>query len=208
MRDIEKALDQISEIHRHLSRTEVYRGYRSIPVALAGLTGIIGAGLQTWVVQAGAPDWYESYVYYWIEIGAFAFLVAISGVILYWINNPDPHLRRHTLHVVGQFAPCLLAGLFITLMVLPQGEAAIRLLPGLWTICYSLGVFASRPYLPRFIGWVAAFYLLAGVILLGLAQSEHSLSPWGMGITFGGGHLTSATILYWSLERNAVHVET
>src|SRR3972149_2140891 len=38
-----KALDQISEIHQHLARTEIYRGYRSVPVALSGAVGVLAA---------------------------------------------------------------------------------------------------------------------------------------------------------------------
>jgi hypothetical protein len=82
-----------------------------------------------------------------------------------------------------------------------SGEAVIRFLPGLWAILFSLGNFASLPYLPRSIFWLALGYFLAGVVLLGLADSGLSLSPWGMGLTFGGGHIIAAALMYWSLER-------
>ena len=40
-----------------------------------------------------------------------------------------------------------------------------------WALLFSLGLFSCRPYLPRGIGWVALFYLLAGggLLLLGVA---------------------------------------
>ena len=33
--DASRALDQIAEIHRQIAKGEVYRGYRSLPVALS-----------------------------------------------------------------------------------------------------------------------------------------------------------------------------
>ena len=35
--ELHRALGQIEEIHAHLVKTEVYRGYRSIPVAIINL---------------------------------------------------------------------------------------------------------------------------------------------------------------------------
>ena len=44
--DVTRALDQIAEIHQQIAKGEVYRGYRSLPVALSGLIGLIAAWLQ------------------------------------------------------------------------------------------------------------------------------------------------------------------
>ena len=64
------------------------------------------------------------------------------------------------------------------------------------------GVFASRPYLPRAIGWVALYYLIAGTVLLAKSADLASPSPWGMGVTFGFGQTVAGIVLYWDLERN------
>ena len=79
----------------------------------------------------------------------------------------------------------------------------MQYLPGLWAVLFSLGVFASRPYLPRIIGWVALYYLVAGTVLLAMAADSTSLSPWGMGLTFGLGQIASGIVLYWNLERKS-----
>ena len=81
-----------------------------------------------------------------------------------------------------------------------SAEGSVGLLPGLWSILFSLGVFASRRLLPRAIVGVAWFYLLAGLGCLAMAQGEASLSPWAMGIPFGGGQLLAAAVLYRTLE--------
>jgi len=89
---------------------------------------------------------------------------------------------------------------------------------------FSLGIFASRPYLPRIMGWIALYYLVAGAVLLALGVESRtvsgwemdltfgfdestSLSPWGMGLTFGVGQVLSGIVLYWNLEREDVSQE-
>lgn len=43
---------------------------------------------------------------------------------------------------------------------------------------------------------IALAYLTAGIQSLQLARSGASLSPWSMGVTFGGGHFTTAAVHY------------
>lgn len=198
MTDVEKALSQIHEIHGHLARTEVYRGLRSLPVAAAGVLGLLAAALQSAFVPIGSSS---GFVSYWVAVAVLAFVIAAGGGVMRFLRESEPFQRRRSLHVVGQFVPCLVAGAALTAILERSGDAAIQLLPGLWAILFSLGNFATRPYLPHGIGWVALGYLVAGLILLGLSGSGASLSPWGMGLTFGGGHLAGALVLYWSLER-------
>jgi hypothetical protein len=76
------------------------------------------------------------------------------------------------------------------------------MMPGIWAICFSLGMFASRTLLPRFITVVAGYYLIAGCMCLVMTRATVSqFSPWAMGLTFGVGQLLSAGVLYWNLER-------
>jgi hypothetical protein len=75
------------------------------------------------------------------------------------------------------------------------------LLPGLWAVVFGLGVFATRPYLPRAVGWVGLYYLTAGAFLLGRSPFAE-LSGWSVGGVFGLGQLATALVLYWNLERS------
>ena len=45
------------------------------------------------------------------------------------------------------------------------GPGLVALLPGVWAICFGIGTFSSRPYLPRTSVLVACFYLAAGSLL-------------------------------------------
>ena len=199
--DIHKALDQISEIHGHLVKTDVYRGYRAVPVALSGVLALAAAAVQTRIIGNGAP---RSFVLYWAVVALLGCATAAGGIIYSYVHQESQLARRRTRITVGQLIPCVVAGIGLTAMVTRSGSKSITLLPGLWTVLFSLGVFASRPYLPRIIGWVALYYLVAGTILLAMAEDGTSLSPWGIGLTFGFGQIMAGIVLYWNLERKGV----
>jgi hypothetical protein len=69
------------------------------------------------------------------------------------------------------------------------------MLPGLWQLIFSLGVFASCRFLPRPMFAVGVWYLAAGLVCLVVASATRTLSPWMMGIPFGIGQLLVALIL-------------
>jgi hypothetical protein len=197
--EVHKALDQISEIHKHLSKAEIYRGYRAVPVASSGILALVAAGVQQNLI-GNQPT--HLFVIYWVIVGVIGTFVAGGGIIHnYWVED-NPITRRRTRTVVGQFIPCITAGVLATVALGRAGRPFIPFLPGLWAILFSLGIFASRPYLPRVIGWVALLYLIAGAVLLALAPGTGSLSPWAMGLTFGTGQILAGIVLYRDLERN------
>jgi hypothetical protein len=67
------------------------------------------------------------------------------------------------------------------------------MLPGLWQVLFSMGVFASCRFLPRQMFAVGVWYLAAGVTCLALGSG--AFSPWAMGLPFGFGQLMVATVL-------------
>jgi len=199
--EIQRALSQISEIHGRLAKTDVYRGYRAVPVALSGGLALLAAAVQGKLVGNGSP---ESFVYYWVGAALLCSATAGGGIVYSYVGQESQLARRRTRTVVGQLLPCVAAGVGVTALMVRLGTESIAFLPGLWAILFSLGVFASRPYLPKNIGWVALFYMVAGTVLLAMAGDSSSLSPWGMGLTFGVGQMLAGVVLYWDLERKSV----
>lgn len=195
--DATRAIDQIAEIHRQIAKGEVYRGYRSLPVAASGLIGLAAAWLQPAGLGASDP---MTFVVYWTAIAAAAAFVGTCEIIYNYAVQEDTSGRRQTRKVVGQFVPSLAAAAAITACVAHQGAALVPLLPGVWAMCFGIGIFACRPYLPRASGWVALFYWAVGVSLLWLPGSA-SLTGWSVGGTFGAGQLLAAVVLWWNLER-------
>jgi hypothetical protein len=128
-------------------------------------------------------------------------MIGGSEIVLNYLLHENPHNRRISRRVVGQFVPCLAAGGAITLALMKFGADTVSFLPGLWAIAFALGIFASRPYLPHAVGFVALGYLLAGSALLWRAVPGVLPQPWTVGGVFGVGQIAAAVVLYWNLER-------
>ena len=196
--DLSRALGQLADIHQQIAKAEIYRGYRSLPIAASGLIGLGAAWAQTPALGASDPI---GFVLYWVTIAGCAGFVGASEIIYNYVVHDDRAARRQTTQVVGQFLPSVLAGAIITVSFVHLSAALVPLLPGLWAICFGIGIFASRPYLPRASGWVALLYYAAGVALLWIARGPEPLRGWWVGGTFGAGQLLAALVLYWNLER-------
>jgi hypothetical protein len=196
--DVGRALDEIAEIHRQMAKAEVYRGYRPLPVAASGLIGYAAAWLQPRALGTSDPT---GFALYWMAIGVCAAFVGASEIVHNYVVHDDGAGRRRTRQVVGQFVPSVAGGAAIGLSLMRLNPGLIALLPGLWAFCFGIGIFASRPYLPRAAGWVALYYYAAGFLLLWRAQVPSSLGGWAIGGTFGTGQLLAAIVLWWQLER-------
>ena len=193
-----RALAEIAEIHQQIAKGEIYRGYRSLPVAVSGVIGLAAAWLQAPGLGARDP---VGFVLYWAAVAVIAGFVGVSEIGYNYIVHDRASERRRTRQVVGQFVPSLLGGVIITVSFVHLSAELVPLLPGLWAICFGIGTFASRPYLPRGSLLVASFYYAAGVVLLWIARGTEPLTPWWVGGTFGIGQLLAAAVLYVSLER-------
>ena len=196
------ALTQIAEIRSQVERAQVYRGYRSVPVAISGLLAA-GAGLlQLWLVESPLSE-LELYIPIWVSAAVLSIAAAGGEIATRYRRTVSETERARTRQAIGQFAPCLLAGGLLTAVMLISAEESAWLLPGIWCVLFSLGIFASLRVLPRGVGQVALFYLLCGLANVLIARGEHALAPWAMAVPFGVGQLWAAGILYWKLERNS-----
>jgi hypothetical protein len=74
------------------------------------------------------------------------------------------------------------------------------MLPGLWQLLFSLGVFASCRFLPRLTFAVGIWYLIAGLTTLILQGESQTLLPWTMGVSFGIGQLLVAGVFQYGYE--------
>jgi hypothetical protein len=197
--DVGRALAQIAEIHQQIAKGEVYRGYRPLPVAASGVIGLMAAALQPRHIASQDPF---AFVVYWSVVAAVAGVVGISELAYNYLVRENIADRRRTRRVIGQFLPSLVAAVAVTASFAHLSGTLVPLLPGIWAICFGIGVFASRPYLPRASGFVALFYYAAGILLLWRARGLESLDAWWVGGTFGIGQLLAAMVLYWHLERH------
>lgn len=199
--ELHEALSQIAEIRSRVAATQRFRGYRAVPVATSGVLAVLAAGVQPWLLPDPAAN-LAGYLVLWVATAVAGAGASASGIVLRYRAGADSPLARElTRLAVGQFAPCVAAGALVTLVIARHAPDAGWVLPGLWQVLFSLGVFASCRLLPPATAAVGAFYLLAGAFNLSHGPGPAAFSPWAMGVPFGVGQLCVAGILYWHLER-------
>lgn len=198
--ELDQALAQISEIRRHVARSETFRGYRATTVAFSAIVAIAAAFAQGLLIADPAAQT-GSWLALWVSGAALCLLVTGVEMAVRGARARSPWSIELAWMAIEQFSPSVLAGGLLTFVMAKFIPESMWMLPGLWAILFSLGVFASRRLLPRAVFWVAAWYMVAGVLCLAYGGPVSAFSPWTMGATFGAGQLLAAGILYVTLER-------
>ena len=195
--ELHEALTQIAEIRQQMARAQVFRGYRSLTTAFSGVLAFVAAAAHAWWL----PEDWQSFVVLWGTV-AIVSLVVVAAEMIHRSRVSGSDLQREmTLLAVQQFTPALVAGGLLTLALIRFKGSQLWMLPGLWAIIFSLGIFASRRLLPRGTELIGGYYLLAGLLCLALTPAGSPPWPWTMALTFGIGQLLAACILYVRLER-------
>ena len=198
---LQEALSQIGEIRAQMTEATLFRGYRALTVAATGGLAVLAAMLQGVLIADPAVN-IGQYVALWVGLAALCFALVMIELTHRYLTTASELVRRDILHAAEKFAPCLLAGALVTVALLRFVPDSSALLPGLWSMFFSLGIFASWRKLPRMCLLIGGYYLAAGTALVVAAENAQSLSPYGMGLTFGVGQLATAAVLYFTLERN------
>jgi hypothetical protein len=197
MQDLDKALADIFAIRSQIAAGTAFRGYG--PATIAGTAGL---ALFTAVVQflwlddpTGHP---LTFFFGW------AATALVSGAMI-WIEMRARSRRHHSgladamVHqAIEQFLPVSIAGALFAIMLWKFAPETLWMLPGMWQVFVSLGVFASVRSLPPTVAFGAAWYFVAGFATLLLASQNHALSPWTMGLPFVIGQLLMAAILHFA----------
>jgi hypothetical protein len=198
--ELHQAVSQIDAIWSQIARTQTFRGYRPATVAVTGVLGLIAAMVQPLVAPTPVHA-VDDYILLWVSVAVASVLMVMLELWNSYWRTESPVARRLLRHAVRQFVPCLCAGAAITWAIADFHPQNITLLPGLWALCFSLGVFASLPFVTPSVVWLALYYFLAGSACLSFGRSAEVLSPWVMGGMFGGGQLLMAAALLTSRER-------
>jgi hypothetical protein len=94
-----------------------------------------------------------------------------------------------------QFIPCVVGGAALTVTIGRFTPDVAWMLPGLWAIVFSLGLFASLRLLPGAMIVPALWYMLLGCLCLALGPTRAGFAPWTMIATFGVGQAGLAAVL-------------
>jgi hypothetical protein len=198
MNDLNRALGEISSIRRQVARSTEFRGYGPATLATTGVLAVMAAGAQAlWLPDPA--NHISAYLGIWI--GTAVLSASVIGVqTLNRARRMHSGMADEMIRMaVEQFLPCVGAGALVTLVLVRYVPAAVWMLPGIWQVVFSLGVFASCRFLPRPVAAVGVWYLLTGLFCIALGDGR-ALSPWGMGIPYGGGQLLVAGILFFSAK--------
>ncbi len=196
--ELNKALAQISEIHAQVLKSEIFSGYRAITMASTGALALGAAGLQQSLMPAESMT---RFILYWLLVACAGAFVCGADIFFRSMQQERASLRRRSILVVAQVLPALLVGAVISVILVQKHPSMLGLLPGLWCLLFALSILSSRLQLPKTIGWVAAYYVLAGIYLLWIASPSAIPSPWCMGMTFGFGQLAMALVIQMNLPR-------
>jgi len=197
MSDLDKALADIIAIRSQLAAGTAFRGYGPVAMAATGAVAF-GTALAQFVWLDDPTAHPLAFLLGW------AAAAALSALII-WVEMLARSRRHHSgladamiYQAVEQFLPSAVAGILLAAMLWKFAPDALWMLPGLWQVLVSLGVFASVRSLPRSVALGGAFYFLVGFTVLILASQSHTLSPWTMGLPFAIGQSLMAAILHFA----------
>ena len=196
MNDLNKAIGDISSIRMQVARSTEFRGYGPATLAATGLFALAaGAAQALWLPDAAG--------HVLVYLGLWIATAMVSAALI----GAQMRARTHRVHsglanemilmAVEQFLPSVAAGALLTFAIARYVPVAVWMLPGLWQLIFSLGVFSSCRFLPRPMLWAGAWYLVTGLVCIALAGNR-ALTPWAMAIPYGAGQFLVAGILFFT----------
>ena len=197
MRELDKALADIIAIRSQIAAGTAFRGYGPATMAATAGVALLTAFLQS-AFLANPTTSPLTFFFGW-SLAALISLVMIGIEMVARSRRIHSGLADEMIHVATeQFVPAGVAGGLLTFVLFRFAPQTLWMLPGLWQILVSIGVFASVRLLPRSVALAGAWYFVAGFTVLLLTSQSHMLSPWAMGLPFAIGQSLMATILYFA----------
>jgi hypothetical protein len=201
MTDLSQALAEISAIRAQVARGTQFRGYGPTSIAASGALALVVASAQAvWLKQAGREA--TLFLAVWVATAAVAVALTTFETIVRARRVYSGFAAEMIQSAVEQFLPAAIVGLLLTGVLLLAAPKDLWMLPGLWEVIFSLGVFASCRFLPRQMFAVGVWYLACGLTCLMIESGPRTFSPWEMGIPFGVGQLLVAAVLRYGFEES------
>jgi hypothetical protein len=194
MTELRQALAEIQAIRTQVARGTQFRGYGPRSIAASGVLALGVAAVQAhWFSDAGHDV--SVFLAIWISTATVSVLMAASEMVARARRVHDGFAKEMIHTAVEQFLPAIVAGILLTVVLVRATPQVTWMLPGLWELVFSLGIFASCRFLPGPVFGVGLWYLAAGLACLAVESSYQTLSPWAMGVPFGVGQLLVASVL-------------
>ena len=183
--EVSRALADLEEVRSRLISVQRFRGLSGGAAFASGIAAVVSGFVQSVSVPhpvTAAQG--ERYVSIWISCLVCSLVVNYGAIVLWLVRHWSVRSRVELKTVGMTIFPSVVAGGLFTMAFVLRGE--LGLLPGMWCLCYALGLIASRAMAPPGFGWVAAGFAAAGAALL-FAPGSNALAWWVMPATFGLG---------------------
>ncbi len=192
--DLERALTDIRTMRSQIARSSAFRGYGPLTFALTGLLAIAASVIQEYALPVPQHR-FAAYLVLWCGTAVIAgSLIGVEVVV----RSRRVHGGLATEMVeaaVEQLLPSVVAGAALTMVLWRYAPESLWMLPGLWQVVLSVGVFAACRTLPAPLKAVGFWYFATGLFCLAFARDACAFSPWAMGVPFGFGELLAAGLI-------------
>lgn len=194
----QQLIDDIKYIKEVISSSIHYTNLSGIAAVISGITTIVGC----WLSRLILGQWYIAspeinFVIYplagvWICVFLISALAHVIFIGRKAKKTCQPAWTRVAKVIVYALCPPLVVGAFMTLFLVHENQ--ILWIPGIWMICFGLGVWSAGLFSIREPRWLGAIFIVAGLATLFLWQEQ---SLFALGFSFGLCHLLYGIRLYY-----------
>jgi hypothetical protein len=195
MSEYRKALSDIADIRSQMAASTTFRGFGPAALAATGILALIAATLQSVFLDdpLATP---LAYFAGWIAVAVVSLALVGAEMVVRSRRHHGRLADSMILNAIHQFLPAGAAGAALAAIFAGFAPDAVWMLPGLWLVLVSLGLFAAVPSLPQGTMLAAGWYFLAGCSVLMLSADGPLLSLWMMGLPFAVGQFFLAGVIY------------
>lgn len=202
MTDLNQALLEIRSIRRQVAQTTEFRGYGPSTLFATALVAVLAGAIQGhWLPEPAMHP--VQYVALWLSTGIVCAALIATQMLVRANRLHSSMADEMVFMAIGQFLPAGVAGAILPFVLLRVTPSVFWILPGLWQIIFSLGVFASCRCLPRPMLLVGAWFLVIGMVCLAIGDTR-SLAPATMSVAYGIGMALVAAIHYLYAKKASI----
>src|SRR5690349_19335282 len=152
------AMDNLRYIRQTIERAGSFTAVPGIGGMLMGSTALAAAWIASH--QQAAERWFAV----WIAEGLVAMLIGVAAAALKSRKAKLPLLNGPGRKFVAGFAPALVAGALLTMVLFRAGS--LVLLPGTWLLLYGAGVVSGGGASVRVVPMMGGCFMAAGAAAL------------------------------------------
>lgn len=195
MNELNKALDDIAALRSQVARSSEFQGYGPTTLAATSGVAVIAAIAQGYFIPQPALDVF-AYLALWVGAAGLSVILIALEVVTRSRRAHSGLAHEMVTSAAEQLLPAIAAGVLLTCVMARSASESLWMLPGLWQILLSLGLFSSARSVPRPMIITGGFYLCSGLACIAFAQGEDAFSPIAMGAPFGVGQLIAAVLIH------------